>query len=276
MKKVNFSVLMSVYHKEKPDNLKLAIESIINQTLVPNEFIIVEDGPLGDELNNCLEFYSKKYKFIKLVKLKKNVGLGNALNEGLKYCSCEYVARMDSDDISLLDRFEKQIEFIKEHPDCELLGGNIIEFDSNTCEDISYRIVPTKTEEIKQYLKKRNPFNHVTVIFKKESVLNVGSYLDCPYFEVYYLWARMIKSNKKFYNIDECLVRVRAGLEMSGRRGNIKYIKCIINFENKLLGLKLISILDCIKNIIIRSIVSLMPNSLRYKLYQRRLRNEKN
>lgn len=273
---MKFSVLMSVYYKEKSENLRQALDSIVNQTLKPNEIVLVEDGSLTDELYSVIKEYKKKYKYLKTVKLKENVGLGKALNEGLKKCKYDYVARMDSDDISVIDRFEKQVKYIKENPSCDLLGGSIIEFDSLTGQNLSCRIVPCNKNNIIKYLKKRNPFNHVTVMFRKSSVIESGGYQDCPYFEDYYLWARMIKKNRNVNNLNEILVKVSAGLEMTGRRGNIQYIKHVINFEKKLLKLNLINKSIFCYNVLIRSIVSIMPNNIRYKLYQRRLRNEKN
>ena len=274
--KIQFSVLMSVYHKEKASNLIEAIDSIVNQTLLPDEFLIVEDGPLTEELDNVLKEYTQKYKWIRTLKLEKNLGLGNALREGVINCKYEYIARMDSDDISVNDRFEKQIVYMQNNINCDLVGGNIQEFDDLTGKELSYRIVPNSKEVILNYLKKRNPFNHVTVLFKKKSVIESGNYLDCPYFEDYYLWGRMIKNNKKLDNINENLVKVRAGLKMSERRGKLKYIKYIINFEKKLLELGLINRLNYLYNVSIRIIVSMIPNFIRYQLYQRRLRSEKN
>lgn len=276
MNEIKFSVLMSIYYKEKSDNLKLALESLINQTLKPDEIVLVEDGALTKELDELIAFYENNYKFIKVLRLQKNVGLGNALNEGLKYCKYDYVARMDSDDISVENRFEKQISYLKFNKDVDALGGYIMEFDEISYNDISLRKVPLEQEDIEKYLIKRNPMNHVTVIFKKDSVIRVGGYKDCPYFEDYFLWSRMISNNMNLRNISDILVKVRAGLKMSNRRGNIKYIKHIINFENELLKLRLINIKEYIYNCIIRSIVSLLPNKLRYFLYQRRLRDEKN
>ena len=159
------------------------------------------------------------------------------------------------------------------NPDCDLVGGNIVEFDEETNIDISLRIVPTTTEKIKKYLKRRNPINHVTVMFNKQSVLEVGNYQDCPYFEDYYLWARMLSANKKIFNLNETLVRVRAGLNMSNRRGNFTYIKSIINFEKKLLGLKQINLFDYIYNCVSRSVIAILPNKFRYFIYQKKLRN---
>lgn len=276
MNKNKVSVLMSVYHKEKPANLKMAVESIINQTYKADEIILVEDGPLSLELDKIIKKLQKKCSYLYTVKLEKNMGLGKALNEGLKYCNNKYIARMDSDDISELNRLELQISYMISHPEIDVLGGNIIEFDDETGKNLSYRNVPRKCEEIKRFLKRRNPMNHVTVMFKKEKVEASGGYLDCLFFEDYYLWARMLKNNCIFSNLDDVLVKVRAGLSMAGRRGNINYIKSIIVFEKRLLDLKLINFFDFLYNISVRSTVSLMPNKIRYYIYQRRLRNEKN
>lgn len=273
-KEFMFSVLMSVYTKENPKYLEKAIDSILHQTIIPDEFVIVKDGALNKALDTLLKKYSENYPFIKLVQLNENVGLGRALNEGLKHCSYDYVARMDSDDISIQDRFEKQINFLKKNPKCDLIGGNIMEFDDETGKDISLRKVPNNSLDILKFLKKRNPVNHVTVMFKKKSVLEVGSYMDCPYFEDYYLWARMVKNKMNLININDVLVRVRAGVAMSNRRGHFKYIKSIFNFENKLLKLGLINIFMYIFNVLSRSIVALVPNKIRYYIYQEKLRDE--
>ena len=272
--KIKFSVLMSVYSKEKPENLSKAIESIINQTLKPDEFVIVKDGPLSLSLNKIIENYKKQNSIIKVVSLDKNVGLGRALNEGIKECTNQYIARMDSDDISVEDRFEKQIDFISKNMEYDVFGGDLVEFDDSTNKIISKRTAPKTSLEIEKYIKKRNPMNHVSVIFKKDSVVEVGGYLDCLYFEDYYLWARMLKSGKKMINIDEILVKVRSGLDMSNRRGNLKYIKHIINFENKLLKLKIINIFYYIYNTFCRVLIAIAPNKLRYSIYQKKLRNK--
>lgn len=274
--KKDFSVLMSVYYKENPEYLKMSLDSIINQTLVPNEIVLVEDGPLTDELNLLVETYQKKYKILKVIKLEKNSGLGIALNEGLKHCSCEYVARMDSDDISLPNRFQEQVSFITEHQDVDVVGSNIIEFDNETSNDLNYKLVPLSYEEIKKYIKKRNPMNHMTVFFKKSSVIDSGSYMNCPLFEDYFLWARMIANGYKLANIEKVLLRVRSGLNMYSRRGSISYIKCIINFQNELLKLHIINIFEYFYNLVIRISVSLLPNKMRSLFYQKKLRKKTN
>ena len=275
MKEKNkFSVLISVYNKEKANNLDDSLHSIINQTLMPDEIVLVEDGPLTKELDDVIEKYVKKYKNIfKIVKSLKNVGLGKALNLGLKECSYDYVARMDSDDCSVNDRFEKEMNTILTK-DLDVVGSIIDEYDESMNTFISKRYVPEFYNEIKKYAKKRNPVNHVSVVFKKEKVLEVGSYMDCPFFEDYYLWVRMIKNGSKFYNIQESLVKVRGGLDMLNRRGGSNYNKAIINFNKKMYKLKFINIYEYIRNIIIRLTISIIPTGMRKHFYQKYLRKE--
>ena len=274
MKKIKFSVLMSVYYKEKASYLDDALNSIFNQTLRPNEVVLVEDGPLNDDLYKVIDKYKKKYKYFKTVRLKKNMGLGNALNEGLKHCTYEYVARMDTDDISMPDRFEKQIAFLEKNPDVDCVGSNMLEYDENMKNVISKKMVPETNEEIKKYVKERNPMNHPTVIYKKEEVLAVNSYEDFPFFEDYYLWAKMIKSGSKFYNIQENLYKFRAGLSMFKRRGGKQYLRDINKLEKGLLKLKIINKKEYVLNVLKRSIIALLPNCLRTFFYKLILRKK--
>lgn len=270
-----FSVLMSVYTKEKPEYLKESIESIFNQTVSCNEFIIVEDGPLTKELEQVISEKQREYpSIIKTVKLKKNVGLGKALNEGMQHCSYEYIARMDSDDISMPNRFKKQLEYITKHPSSDVVGGQIIEFDNKTKRDLSKRIVPITNQDFERFIKTRNPINHVTVMFKKSSVEECGGYLDCPSYEDYYLWIRMYSQHKTLHNLNDVLVRVRAGEEMIKRRGKKEYVRQSLNFAKKALSLNIITYLDFIKIMFIRTIVAYMPNKIRNSFYQKKLREK--
>ena len=155
---------MSVYYKENPSYLDDSLDSIFNQTLKPNEVVLVEDGPLNEELDNVINKYKNKHECFKIVKLKENMGLGKALNEGLKYCQYEYVARMDSDDISIPNRFEKQISYLEQHPEIDMLGSNIAEYDEKMTTITGHRIVPENNNEILKMMKKRNPFNPMSVI----------------------------------------------------------------------------------------------------------------
>lgn len=267
MGKIRFSVLMSVYKNDTSKNVKVAIESLLNQTLLPNQIVIIIDGPISQNLKELLKQY-KQNDLFDIIFRKKNLGLGPTLNEGLHYCKYNYVARMDADDESLPNRFEVQINFLAQHLDIDCVGCNIIEYDENLKNNISSRIVPQTSDEIAKFLKYRNPINHPTVIFKKEKVLNVNGYEDYPFFEDYYLWAKMIKDGCKFYNIQQYLYKFRGGPSMYKRRGGIKYVNKVIFFEKGLLKLDLISKTIFIKNIFKRSIVALVPNNFRNKLYQ--------
>lgn len=268
VKKIQFSVLMSVYYKEKIENLKIAIESIINQTLRPDEFIIVEDGPIGNDLHSLIEEYTKKYNWVKIVKLEKNVGLGLALREGVLHCNYEYVARMDSDDESVSTRFEKQIKFLIENPEIDAIGCNVDEYDEKLQKIITKRVVPETPKEIAKKLKKRNPVNHPTIIYKKQEVIKVNSYEDFPYFEDYHLWAKMIANGCEFYNIQENLYRFRAGASMIKRRGGKKYLRYIKKLEKSLLELGIINVWEYYCNLLKRYFVAIIPNSFRKVIYK--------
>lgn len=266
---MQFSVLMSVYKKEKPEYLRKAIESILNQTLKANEIVMVIDGPITEELNNVLNEYDNE---LKIVKLEKNIGLGNALNLGLKECNYNIVARMDTDDIALKERFEKQIKYLENHPEIDVIGSNVVEYDEQMKNVLSTKKVPETNEQILKNIKKRNPFNHMSVIFNKTKVIKAGGYMDCLYFEDYYLWCRLAKLNCNFYNIQETLMNVRTGLSMYNRRGGIKYIKSILNFQIKIYRLRTINILQFLTNIIIRIIIAILPNKMRQYIYLKKIR----
>lgn len=164
---MKFTVLMSVYYKEKPEYLQLALESVINQTVKPNEIVLVEDGKLTEELQAVITKYQQNYPDIfKTYALQQNQGLGKALNFGMKKCSNELIARMDTDDIAELNRFELQIKEFKQDKELMLCGGQIAEFADNPTEITSYRSVPLKHNAILNFAKKRNPFNHMTVMLK--------------------------------------------------------------------------------------------------------------
>ena len=161
-----FSVLMSVYKNDKPEFLYCAIKSVtLLQTLQPSEVILVIDGPISVELNNCIKMLMEEIPYIRPIRLLENKGLGNALYEGLLACSFEIVMRMDSDDISVPNRFEKQIRYMEMHPDVSVLGGQISEFIDTEDNVVGYRVVPQTPEEIAHVIKWRCPFNHMSVAF---------------------------------------------------------------------------------------------------------------
>lgn len=273
---MEFSVLMSIYFKENPIYFDESLKSIFNQSLLPNEVVIVKDGILTNELDEVLNNYLDKYpSIINIYSLEKNSGLGVALNYGLKKCKYDYIARMDTDDICDYNRFKKQVDFLKKHPDVSVVGGQIEEFDSSIGDLSRIRNVPESDGDIRQGLKKRNCLNHVTVMFKKNDVLNSGEYQDCPFFEDYYLWCRMAVNNCKFYNIQEVLVNVRVGNDMIGRRGGLKYFKHSKTFYKKIYKLHFISFCTYQLNLLIRFFVAISPTRVRNFIYSKILRRGK-
>ena len=269
---IKFSVLMSVYFKESPSYLEAALSSVFAQTVMPDEVVLVEDGPLTSELDETISKFEKEYPTIlKVIKFENNRGLGKALHDGLLECSNEIVFRMDTDDIAHKDRFEKQLKIFKEK-NVDVVGSNITEFDETMTNITSHRIVPEHDEDIKKMAKSRNPINHVTVAMKKSKVIEAGNYISMYYFEDYYLWIRMMKIGAIFYNVQESLTDVRGGNDMIKRRGGKKYIKPIINFEKAILKLGYISKFEFLKNVLQRVIVSLIPNHFRFFVYKILLR----
>lgn len=268
-----FSVLMSVYKEENPEYLSLAIESILHQTLLPNEVIIVEDGPLTEALDAMISQYVDQCPMIKRIPFKKNRGLGLSLRDGVLACQNEWIARMDTDDIAKPERFQKQIFFLQQHPDISLLGTGIEEFSIDKDQPDSITILPTNHKAIIEFAKRRNPFRHMTVIFKKEAVLTSGNYRHFLWFEDYDLWVRMLIHGFKSANLPEVLVSVRADSAMFARRGGWKYLKQDIKFQILLYKEHFIGPLVLLENIAMRGIVRLIPNSLRIKFYKSFLRN---
>ena len=272
-----FSVLMSTYEKDNSEYFLKALNSVINQTVLPNEIIIVVDGPVSEEYKEVIENQKDKYDIIKLIYLEKNSGLGNALKIGLEQCTYDIVARMDSDDIAKNDRFEKQLKIFEKNNNITIVGGNITEFIDDENNIISRRVVPEKNEEIKEYIKKRCPFNHMTVMFRKKDVLSVGNYIEWHYNEDYYLWLRLYLNNYQFYNIQDDLVNVRVGKDMYKRRGGWKYFQSERNIQKFMLSNKIISPIRYFINVCERLIIQVfMPNSLRGILFRKIARKKIN
>lgn len=260
-----FSVLMSVYAKEKTEYFVSAMDSILSQTLKPDEIVLVRDGAVSEELQAVIDRYLAAYgELFKYIPLDENVGLGNALRIGVEATSHELIARMDTDDIALPDRFELQMAYMDAHPDVSLLGGQIAEFIDSPEQPVSIRKVPCEYKEICQFLKKRNAFNHMTVVFRKSAVLKAGNYLDLPYMEDYFLWCRMYLSGENFANMPRILVKARIGADMYRRRGGYAYFKSWKKFEDFKLKQNITSRIDYIKTLSMRFVVHvLLPNQIR-------------
>lgn len=270
-----FSVLLSVYHKEDPTFLKESIESIyFSQTLKPDEIILVEDGPLNEELYEVIDDLEKRIgkNIFKTLPLEKNMGLGNALNRGLLKCENEYVMRMDTDDIAYPERFEKQMKYMKDHPEVDVLGSYMSEFTGNIDNIICLKTSPSNDTNMKKYMRFRDPVNHPSVLFKKSKVLEAGNYKEIFLNEDSYLWARMLANNCVFNNIEEPLVYFRVSDDTYQRRGGWKYVKAEWKLQKEYLRLGLINNFKLIVNMILKGTVRLVPNDLRKILYLKLLR----
>ncbi len=268
-----YSVLMSVYRKENPEFFRIAIESMLKQTIPTNDFVLVCDGPLTPKLDQVIQTLSDQYQDIfQIIRLETNCGLGNALNTGLKICKNELVARMDSDDISLLNRCELQLKAFQSDPELSLCGGNIMEFKTNEDEISSIRYVPSKYKDIVKFAKKRNPMNHMSVMFKKSIVEDVGGYIEVNLAEDYYLWIRIIKNGYKVANLNNILVKARIGNGMYKRRGGFKYAKNIYNLQKKFLTIHFITFPEFIVNCLIRITTCFTPVLFREYIYKKILR----
>ncbi len=268
-----YSVLMSVYYKEKPEWLDLSIRSMLEQTVAPGEFVLVEDGKLTDELYQVIDKYEKAYPDIfRIVALPQNVGLGPALKKGVEECSNELIARMDSDDYSIPERAEKELSIFENNPETGIVGTNISEFTDSVDNVISNAILPENHDDIIKYSKKRNPFRHPSVMFRKSEVLKAGNYREYYLCEDYDLWLRMIRSGCRCYNIQDICVCMRIGEDFYKRRGGKDYFKSIKRFKKEQLENGYFTKSEYLKTIVPHAIVCYMPNGLRSFIYKKFLR----
>lgn len=269
-----FSVLLSVYHKESPKLFDLSLESLVNQKLKANEVVLVCDGPITPELDAVIEKW-RPHLPLKLVRLEENVGFGKALQAGLLACSHELIARADTDDISLPERFEKQMKFMIEHPDIDILGSSIYEFEGDPKNIYTEKKLPLKHDDIVAYAKWRNPINHMSVIFKKSAVLRAGNYSDYRYAQDYDLWVKMITTGSKFENMSEPLILVSAGRELVSRRGGFKHFQNEFKMQKEFMKLGFLKPTHVVINTLIRLPVRLLPNNFRRIFYLKVLRNSR-
>ena len=270
----DYSVLMSVYHKEKPDYLRAAIDSILNQTVKTDDFVIVCDGPLGEGLDSVIADYVRANPgLFNVYRLYRNMGLAKALNNGILQCRNEIIARMDSDDICAPDRMEKQLKAMEQQA-AQIVGSNIIEFTKDITNTTTCRVVPRDNEQIKAFAKKRSPFNHPSVMYKKSAVIDAGLYEDYRFFEDYNLWVTMLSKGYLGYNIQENLLYMRAGADMYKRRGGLAYIKCIVKFNRHLRQMKFIGTGSFLIGTAERVLGSIIPNRLRAFAYSKLLRKK--
>ena len=260
---MKFSVLMSIYHKESPQYFDRAMLSVWDeQAIKPNEIVLVEDGVLTDELYQSIEKWREKLNCIlKVVSLKRNSGLGNALNIGLEHCSFDLVARMDTDDISLPNRFKKQLEVFKNNS-VDVCGSWVGEFNDNESQIVSYRRVPEQHGAIVKFAKSRSPVNHVAAMYKKKSVSSIGNYETQRLTEDYNLWVKLILGGAKFYNIQEPLVNVRVGNGQVERRGGLSNAILEATVQKEFYKIGFLNLYELFRNVIIGFAIRLLPKTL--------------
>lgn len=272
-----FSVLMSLYIKEKAEYFEECMQSMLRQTVLPTEIVIVFDGPISDELRETVEKYKKLNSgWIKTVENEKNKGLGLALADGVPACTYELIARMDTDDIAREDRFEKQLQLFMQDPELDICGSHIIEFEGTIDNVLSRRNVPITHQEIAEYQKQRSAFNHMTVMYKKSTVLRAGNYEHCPLMEDDMMWIRMLIAGAKCANVDDYLVYARTGYAMIERRGGWAYYKKYKSGRKKILDTGYISKWDYYKTVGVQLIVALVPKKIRLFIFTNLLHNGNN
>lgn len=265
------SVLMSVYEKEKPEYLSQALDSIIYQSLQPDEIVLIKDGPLPDYLEDIIQEKMDIYPGFQVYQFEKNVKLGKALAKGVELCQNELIARMDTDDIAMNDRLAVQYQYMKENPEVSVCGGWILEFNTEG----SYQRIkkmPDIKEKIAKYSKYRNPLNHMTVMFRKEEVLRAGNYRHFPFLEDYDLWTRMLAMGCVFVNVDRVLVRARTERNIYKRRGGFKYCLQYLKLRKQQRLLGLLSAKEYVIAKILTIGMTLQPSVLRKLVYQQALR----
>ena len=269
----NYSVLMSVYYKEHAEYLQTEMNSIWEQTIPTDDFVLVCDGPLTAELDAVIESMQAAHpEQLHVVRLKKNGGLGNALNIGIKECKHELVARMDSDDISRADRCERQLSVFATHPEVSVTSGIVEEFTVSTDVIEARRVPPETHDEILQFAKKRNSFNHPCVMYKKTAVEAAGGYQDFFLLEDYYLWIRMLQKGSVGYNLQEPLLWMRAGSDMYKRRAGWKYAKSQKALFKYMRDSGFINEAQYMKSVVLRTASSITPNWLREFMFKRTMR----
>lgn len=269
-----YSVLMAVYHREKAEHFRAAVESMLQQTVPPADFVLVCDGPLTPELDAVIgEFTDREPELFQILRLEKNGGLGAALNFGLQHCRRELVARMDSDDIALPERMQRQLAAMERDPQLSALGGQIAEFCRDQNQILAYRQVPRENARIREFLKYRSPMNHTTVLLRRSHILAAGNYPDVPGFEDYILWIRLISAGYRLGNIGSVCCKVRADDGMYSRRGGIRYFRNTLKMERILLDSGLIGFGSFCRNLAVRFLGTvLLPPAARRVLFLRFLR----
>lgn len=268
-----YSCLISLYKDEKEHYLSESLDCIINQTIPPEEILIVKDGPLTEGLEEILAKYDASHPgLFSYISYSENRGLWYALRRGVPACRNELIMRMDVDDWSTPDRAEKELEVLEQHPEIGCVGSIVTEFEGDVEHCVSLVELPERHCEIVRFGKRRCPFRHPSLMFRKSVVLAAGNYQKMPYFEDYDLYMRLVASGCIFYNIQESLVYMRTSQDFYLRRGGLAYMRHMLRFKGTCLKRGDFTILEYLISTIPHVIVCLMPNCLRSRVYGKFLR----
>ena len=271
--RIAFSLLLCTYEKDNPIHLKECLDSILSGTVFPDEMIVVKDGPLTAELDEVLAKTNFPFE-TNIISFPTNQTLGVARREGVKAAKHDWVALMDSDDINFSNRFELQLAEITKNPNTDILGGQIAEFNETPNRTHAFRIVPITHDAIKAHSKKRNPFNAMTVMFKKDLAIKSGNFRYFPGFEDYDLWVRMIKSGAVCQNCEDVLVYARTGGGMYARRSGINYVKHEWRMQRQLRSINYICRQQFFINLVSRIPLRLLPRYIIERIYTKFLRKK--
>lgn len=271
----SYTALMSVYKNDRAEWVKDAVNSILNQSFRPSAYVIVEDGPVSEDIENILnDFHTSFPDIIKIIRLEQNSGLGNALNKGLAECKTEWVARQDADDISEPSRIEKELK-IALTQNADIVSSSFNEFMGTPDNVVSVKTYPTTHDEIYKYAKRRNPFAHPSVVYRKSKVLDAGGYDPDAYLhEDYDLFTRMLMKGSIGANSDEVLLNMRVNEDFYKRRGGRKYLKTLLKFNKKLYKSGFTKFSDYFIRSCANIVSCLMPSALRKSFYKKALRNK--
>lgn len=259
----NYSVLMTVYKYDSPEFFIKSVQSMLNQTVRTNDFVLVCDGELTDELESAIKTVFEGHKeILNLIRLNQNVGLGQALHDGLPFCKNEWVARMDDDDIAHLERCEKELKFLEDHPGYSIVGSYVNEFDDDPLKPIRVKVVPLSEEQILKYSKRRNPFNHSTVMIRKSDILSVGNYSTMRTNQDVDTWIRVLNGGFKGANINQPLVDFRFDNNTYERRKKWKNIKSLIIVWRKFYRQGFCSFADYLYVLFVQLFIFIMPKKI--------------
>jgi len=271
---MQFSVLIALYYREQPERLRLALDSIAQQTLAPDEVVIVKDAGLPEGLERVVQAAGERLK-IRAVQLDDQVDLGTALQRGMLECSHDVIARVDTDDISRPDRFAKQIAYLEGNPDVDVVGSWVSEFDRSPERIYAWKKFPLSHDGIHRLAKRRNPMGHMTVMFRKTAVLDAGNYQRFRGIgmEDYDLWVRMLIKGARFANLPEPLVNASAGGEMSRRRGGMRHAYNEVMLQRRFLDLGFLTPWEFLVNLATRVPFVMIPSRLRFMIQRKAFRD---